>query len=129
MCPRRCVLNKVRWILRPLYDTSLGNDWSPTEVSRADYWLGQQLRAWLSHYNAPCCDATFVECWLRRPALTVHLFIIPPPYDTGMNYIGDVSYKHPANEGPVRIQDKYVVPIYVFSEMKLSGHVIPKPEL
>jgi hypothetical protein len=33
------------------------------------------------------------------------------------------------NEGPVRIQYKCLVPIYVFPEMKLRGLVIPKTEL
>ncbi len=31
-----------------------------------------------------------------------------------------------ANEGPVRIQYKCLVPIYVFPEMKLRGLAIPK---
>ncbi len=34
-----------------------------------------------------------------------------------------------ANEGPVRTQYKYLVPIYVFPEMKLHGLVISKTEL
>ena len=34
-----------------------------------------------------------------------------------------------ANEGPVRIQYKCLVPIYVFLEMKLRGLVIPKTKL
>jgi hypothetical protein len=34
-----------------------------------------------------------------------------------------------ANEGPVRIQNKYLVPIYGFPEMKLRGLVISKTEL
>jgi hypothetical protein len=34
-----------------------------------------------------------------------------------------------ANEGPVRIQYKCLVPIYVFSEMKLWGLVISKSGL
>ncbi len=34
-----------------------------------------------------------------------------------------------ANEGPVRIQYKCLVPIYVFPEMKLQGFVISKTEL
>jgi hypothetical protein len=34
-----------------------------------------------------------------------------------------------ANEGPVRIQYKCLVPIYVFPEMKLHGLVIYKTEL
>ncbi len=67
MCPRRCVLNEVPWILRPLYDTSLGNDWSLTEVFRPDFWRCKGTRdsssahidSLLSHYDAPCCDATF----------------------------------------------------------------------
>jgi hypothetical protein len=33
---------------------------------------------------------------------------------------------HTANEGPVRIQYKCQVPIYVFPEMKLGGLVISK---
>jgi hypothetical protein len=34
-----------------------------------------------------------------------------------------------AIEGPVRIQYKWLVPIYVFPEMKLLGLVISKTEL
>jgi hypothetical protein len=34
-----------------------------------------------------------------------------------------------ANEGPVKIQYKCLVPIYVFPEMKLRGLVISKTEL
>ncbi len=34
-----------------------------------------------------------------------------------------------ANEGPVKIQYKCLVPIYVFPEMKLRGLVIPEAEL
>jgi hypothetical protein len=34
-----------------------------------------------------------------------------------------------ANEGPVRIQFKCLVPIYVFPEMKLRGLVTSKTEL
>jgi hypothetical protein len=34
-----------------------------------------------------------------------------------------------ANEGPVRIQYKCLVPIYVFPEMKLRSLVISKTEL
>jgi hypothetical protein len=37
--------------------------------------------------------------------------------------------KHTANEGPVRIQYKCLVPIYVFPEMKLHGRAISKTEL
>jgi hypothetical protein len=36
---------------------------------------------------------------------------------------------HPTNEGPVRIQYKCLVPIYVFPEMKLSSLLISKTEL
>jgi hypothetical protein len=34
-----------------------------------------------------------------------------------------------ANEGPVRIQYKYLVPLYVFPEIKLRSLVISKTEL
>ncbi len=34
-----------------------------------------------------------------------------------------------ANEGPVRIQNKRLVPIYVFLEVKLYGLIISKTEL
>ncbi len=40
-----------------------------------------------------------------------------------------VHRTHTANEGPVRIQYKCLVPIYVFPEMKLCGLVISKTEL
>jgi hypothetical protein len=33
------------------------------------------------------------------------------------------------NEGKVRIQNKYLVPIYVFQEMKLHGLLISKTEV
>ncbi len=36
---------------------------------------------------------------------------------------------HTANEGPMRIQYKCLVPIYVFQEMKLYGLIISKTEL
>jgi hypothetical protein len=34
-----------------------------------------------------------------------------------------------ANEGPVRILNKYLVPIYGYPEMKLQGLVISRTEL
>ncbi len=37
--------------------------------------------------------------------------------------------KYTANEGPVRIQYKCLVPIYVYPEIKFSGLVISKTEL
>ncbi len=37
--------------------------------------------------------------------------------------------KHTANAGPVRIQYKCLVPIYVFIEMKLHGLIFYKTEL
>jgi hypothetical protein len=40
-----------------------------------------------------------------------------------------IFFTFPANEGPVRIQYKCLVPIYVFSEMNLFGSVISKTEL
>ncbi len=39
------------------------------------------------------------------------------------------AYTHTANEGPVRIQYKCLVPIYVIPEMKLRGLIISKTEL
>jgi hypothetical protein len=36
------------------------------------------------------------------------------------------SSGHTANEGPVRIQYKCLIPIYVFPEMKLCSFVIPR---
>jgi hypothetical protein len=39
------------------------------------------------------------------------------------------SEVHTVNEGPVRIQYKCLVPIYVFPEIKLHGLVISKTEL
>ncbi len=39
------------------------------------------------------------------------------------------SEVHTANEGPVRIQYKCLVPIYVFPEIKLQGLVISETEL
>jgi hypothetical protein len=38
------------------------------------------------------------------------------------------KYRSTANEGPVRIQYKYLVPCYVFPEMKLCSLVISKTE-
>jgi hypothetical protein len=38
-------------------------------------------------------------------------------------------HTHTANEGPVRIQNKCLVPIYVFPEMKLRGLIIFRTEL
>jgi hypothetical protein len=37
--------------------------------------------------------------------------------------------KHTKNEGPMRIQYKCLVPIYVFPEMKLCSLVLSKTEL
>ncbi len=39
------------------------------------------------------------------------------------------AVKYTANERPARIQNKCVVPIYVFPEMKLRSLVISKTEL
>jgi hypothetical protein len=36
------------------------------------------------------------------------------------------SSQYTANEGPVRIQHKGLVPIYVFLDMKLHGLLFPK---
>ncbi len=43
------------------------------------------------------------------------------------NVVGAMTYT--ANEGPVRILYKCLVPIYVFPEMTLRGLVISKTEL
>jgi hypothetical protein len=40
----------------------------------------------------------------------------------------NLAFLYTINEGPVRIQYKCLVPIYVFSEMKLGGVVISKTE-
>ncbi len=42
---------------------------------------------------------------------------------------GTIVSLHTANEGPMRIQYKCIVPIYVFPEMKLYGLIISKTEL
>jgi hypothetical protein len=51
--------------------------------------------------------------------------------DQGLiNYIETKeTLRHTANEGPERIQYKYLVPIYVFPEMKLCSLVISKTVL
>jgi hypothetical protein len=46
-----------------------------------------------------------------------------------MRRLQHLDMLHTANEGPVRIQYKCQVPIYVFSEMKLGGLVTSKTEL
>ena len=46
-----------------------------------------------------------------------------------LHVLDRVNIKHTANEGPVRIQYKCLVPIYVFPEMKLCRPVISKTEL
>ncbi len=47
----------------------------------------------------------------------------------GKKYGLYVFRSYSANEGPVRIQYKCLVPIYVFPEMKLCSLLIPKKEL
>jgi hypothetical protein len=43
--------------------------------------------------------------------------------------VEDKEQRCTAKEGSVRNQYKYLVPIYVFSEMKLCSLLISKPEL
>jgi hypothetical protein len=53
------------------------------------------------------------------------------PYTTQRRYFFAQKKRrkiHTANERPVRIQYKCLVPIYVFPEMKLRGLVISKTE-
>ena len=45
-----------------------------------------------------------------------------------MTVVSDIAL-YTANEGPVRIQYKCLVPIYVFPEMKLRSLLISKTEL
>jgi hypothetical protein len=44
-------------------------------------------------------------------------------------FAADQEDSHTANEGPVRIHYKCLVPIYAFQEMKLCSLVISKTEL
>ncbi len=48
-------------------------------------------------------------------------------FPTSIFYLPTHSYN--AKEGPVRIQYKCIVPIYVLPEMKLPGHIMSKTEL
>jgi hypothetical protein len=54
---------------------------------------------------------------------------VPPGCQTEKDEKGGVKVCHTANEGPVRIQYKCLVLIYVFREMKLHGLGISKTEL
>jgi hypothetical protein len=47
----------------------------------------------------------------------------------GHSLANENIYSHTANEGPVRIQYKRLVLLYVFPEMKLRGFVTSKTEL
>ncbi len=71
------------------------------------YWAGQYLGAFL---------AALVLWGVYSDAI-----LLVGTVNTGYMYI--------ANEGPVRIQYKCLVPIYVFPEMKLCSLVIAKTEL
>jgi hypothetical protein len=51
---------------------------------------------------------------------------VPPGCQTENDEKGGLKVCHTANEGPVRIQYKCLVPIFVFREMKLHGLVISK---
>jgi hypothetical protein len=59
---------------------------------------------------------TFSILGFFTPLTLEHEFLYP--------YIFYMRFYHTANEGPLRIQYKCLVPIYVFPEMKLDGLVI-----
>ncbi len=59
----------------------------------------------------------------------LHWFVSLTGWRGGRGGAGFMNYCKDANEGPVRIQYKCLVPIYLFSEMKLCSLLISKTEL
>ncbi len=63
-------------------------------------------------------------CWLQRSPTTLipvgreGVLYLPCRLEKGSGRQPPVAKAHTANEGPVRIQYKCLVPIYVFPEMK-----------
>jgi hypothetical protein len=70
------------------------------------------------HWDRP--EEHFVSSKSKEKTFTVHASTKSCIY---------ISHDYTANEGPVRIQNKCLVPIYVFPEMKLWGLFISKTEL